>query len=342
MFPLNRHRPRRSLSTRYSGKSFRTLRAGLGFTAEPLVDDQVADVRSALLLLVGTVGFVLLIACANVANLQLARVATRGREIAVRAALGAGRGRIIRQLLTECLLLSVVSGALGLALGYFGVHALLRINPGDIPRIGEKGADVTMDWRVLGFTFGVSFLTGILFGLLPAIPASRADLSDSLRDSGSRSGRGVRENKARAVLVVTEMALALMLMAGSALLIRTYIALRAIAPGFEPHNVLTMDMWLDGPRFKRRLEWRNSRRSASSGSRVCQESRRLQQPVPFLSGQPIMTASRSKAALFRQTVIMVRPLGVASRQTISRYFGFLCFEDGRSTIATVQRLRSLC
>ncbi len=140
---------------------------------------------------------------------------------------------------------------MGFALGYFGVHALLAINPGNIPRIGEKGADVVMDWRVLAFTLGVSLLTVILFGLIPAIHASRADLNVTLKESGSRSGGGLRQNRARAILVVTEIALALILMAGSALMIRTYIALRTVAPGFDPHNMLTMDMSLDGPRFQK-------------------------------------------------------------------------------------------
>ncbi len=225
--------------------------AGESFTAERLEDDQVVSVRPALLLLAITVGFVLLIACANVANLHLARAAIRRREIAIRAALGAGRARILRQLLTESVLLSMGGGALGLALAYVGVHALLAMSPGNIPRIGEKGEDVAMDWRVLAFTLGVSLLTGILFGLIPAIQAARADLNFTLKEGGSRPGGGLRRNKAHAILVATEVALALVLLVGSALLIRTYIALRSVAPGFDPNNILTMDMWLDAPRFQK-------------------------------------------------------------------------------------------
>ena len=221
------------------------------FTAEPLRDTVIGDIRTSLLILLGAVSFVLLIACANVANLLLARATIRRREIAIRAALGAGRWRIIFQLLTESVLLSLCGGALGLALGYFGVRALLAMNPGNIPRIGEHGANVTMDWRVLVFTLLISILTGILFGLIPAFSASRSDLSVTLREGGTRSGSGLRQNKARSVLVITEMALALILLVGAALLIRSFAALRNVNPGFNTHNVLTMDMSLTGPRFEK-------------------------------------------------------------------------------------------
>jgi putative ABC transport system permease protein len=223
----------------------------LGFTAVPLRDTVIGSVRKAFLILAGAVAFVLLIACANVANLLLVRATLRGREIAVRAALGAGRGRIIRQLLTESVLLSVAAGALGLFLGYIGLHALLAINPGDIPRIGPQGSAVTLDWRVLVFTLLISLFTGILFGLIPAFNASRSDLSATLRETGARSGAGLRQNKARSILVITEMALALVLLVGAALMIRTFMELRAVNPGFDAHNVLVMDMSLAGARFEK-------------------------------------------------------------------------------------------
>ena len=229
----------------------RSLGPKNGFTVQSLEEAEVANVSSALLLLLGTVAFVLLIACANIANLLLARAAVRRREIAIRAALGAGRRRIINQLLTESVLLSLAGGLLGLVLGYFGVRALLAMNPGNIPRIGEKGAGLTMDWRVLVFTLVLSILTGILFGMIPAIHASRIDLNITLKESGSRSGSGFRQNKARAILVVTEMALALVLLVGSALLIRTYIALRNVQPGFDRHNILTMNMSLNDARYQK-------------------------------------------------------------------------------------------
>jgi putative ABC transport system permease protein len=219
--------------------------------ARPLRDAVVHDVRLALLILLGAVACVLLIACANVANLLLARATLRKREIALRAALGAGRRRIISQLLTESVLLSLGGGALGLLLGYLGVRALLAINPGDIPRIGEHAAAISLDWRVLGFTLLVSAVTGILFGLIPAFSASRSDLGLTLKESGSRTGTGLRQNKARSILVVTEMALALVLLVGAALLIRTFTVMRTVNPGFSPHKVLTMAMSLNGARFEK-------------------------------------------------------------------------------------------
>ncbi|MCU1314806.1 MAG: hypothetical protein JWN63_128, partial [Candidatus Acidoferrum typicum] len=221
------------------------------FTAEALRDTIVGDVRKALLVLLGAVSLVLLIACANVANLLLARATIRRREIAIRAAIGAGRGRLIRQLLTESVLLSLAGGLVGLGLGYFGVRGLLSINPGNIPRIGEQGSRITLDWRVLVFTLGVSVFTGVLFGLIPAFNASRTDLNATLKESGLRAGSGLRQNKARSILVVTEMALALVLLVGAALLIRTFGALRSVDPGFDARNVLTMQMSLTGARFNK-------------------------------------------------------------------------------------------
>ncbi len=222
-----------------------------GFGVQKLQDAIVSDVRSSLFVLIGAVSFVLLIACANVANLLLVRASGRRREIAIRAAVGAGRMRIIRQLLTESVLLSLAGGAFGLALGMVGVRALLAINPGNIPRIGEHGTAVTLDWRVLAFTLAVALLTGILFGLIPALEATRSDLSATLKESGGRTGTSFRQNKARSVLVVSEMALALILLIGAALLIRTFLALRSVDPGFNAHNVLTMQMSLTGPRFEK-------------------------------------------------------------------------------------------
>jgi predicted permease len=223
----------------------------MSFGVQPLRDSIVGDVRQLLLVLLGAVGMVLLIACANVANLLLVRATGRKREFAIRAALGASRARIVRQLLTESVLLAVTGGAAGLALGFAGVRALLAASPPGLPRIGEKGAAVGMDWRVLGFTLGVSVLTGIVFGLFPALSASRADLNSTLKESSNRSGTGFRQSKARSLLVVSEVSLALVLLVGSALLIRTFVALRGVDPGFNPHNVLTMDMSLTGERYQK-------------------------------------------------------------------------------------------
>jgi putative ABC transport system permease protein len=221
------------------------------FGAQPLRDSIVSGARSSLFVLLGAVGFVLLIACANVANLLLVRATGRKREFAIRAAMGAGRLRIIRQLLTESVVLSVAGGALGLALGYIGVRALLDVSPANLPRIGEHGASVALDWRVLAFTLGISFLTGIFFGLFPAIAASRPNLNSTLKESSNRSGTGFRQSKARSLLVISEVSLALILLIGAALLIRTFVALREVKPGFDSHNVLTMDMSLTGDRFSK-------------------------------------------------------------------------------------------
>jgi predicted permease len=157
----------------------------------------------------------------------------------------------MRQLLTESVLLSVIGGGVGLVLGLLGVRALLAINPGNIPRIGEHGSAVTLDWRVLLFTAAVALATGILFGLIPALEASRADLTATLKESSGRSGTGLRQNKTRSILVVTETALAIVLLIGAGLLIRTFIALRDVNPGFDSHDVLVMDMSLTGPRFQK-------------------------------------------------------------------------------------------
>ncbi len=221
------------------------------YGVQPLRDAVVSGVRSSLFVLLGAVGFVLLIACANVANLLLVRATGRKREFAIRSALGARRARIIRQLLTESVLLAVAGGALGLGLGFVGVRALLALNPGNIPRIGEHGAAVGMDWRVLLFTLGVSVFTGILFGLFPAIGAARPDLNTTLKESSNRSGTGFRQSKGRSLLVISEVSLALVLLIGAALLIRTYIALRGVNPGFDPHHVITMQMSLTGEKYQK-------------------------------------------------------------------------------------------
>jgi predicted permease len=219
------------------------------FSAEPLKDAIVGDVRSSLLVLIGAVSLVLLIACANVANLLMVRAAGRKREFAIRAAMGARPGRMVCQLLTESILLALAGGGLGLGLGFVGVRSLLSIRPGGIPRIGENGAGVSIDWRVALFTVGVSVLTGILFGLIPAFGASRPNLATTMNEGGSRSGFGVRQSKARSLLIVSEVGLALVLLVGAALFIRTFVALRTVNPGFNAHNVITMEMAPTGQRY---------------------------------------------------------------------------------------------
>jgi predicted permease len=236
-------------SNQYKQRYPNVLQRDEGFSVELLQNEIVRGVQSTLWILLGAVNFVLLIACANVANLMLVRATGRRREIAIRAAIGAGRGRIIRQLLTESVLLSLAGAIIGLVLGMIGIRALLALNTAGLPRMGEDGSVVTLDWRVLAFTLAVSIGTGVLFGLIPALQASCTDLSGTLKESSSRAGTGFRQNRARSILVVTEVALALILLVGSALLVRTAVALRAVNPGFDPGHVLTMRMSLSGERF---------------------------------------------------------------------------------------------
>jgi predicted permease len=219
------------------------------FGVERVQEVLVKNVRTTLIVLAGAVGFVLLIACANVANLLLVRATGRRREIAIRAAIGAGRGRIMRQLLTESVMLSLAGGSLGLFLGLAGMRALLSVNTAGLPRIGRDGMLVSVDWRVVVFAVLVSVGTGVIFGLIPALHATRADLSSTLKESAGRSGTGFRQNTVRSVLVIAEVALALVLLVGSALLIRTSLALRAVDPGFDASHVLTMRMSVSGSQF---------------------------------------------------------------------------------------------
>jgi putative ABC transport system permease protein len=234
----------------YRRKYPNALGPNAGFSVQPVREALARNVRSSLFVLAGAVSFVLLIACSNVANLLLVRATGRRREIAIRAAIGGSRWRIIRQLLTESVLLSIAGGLLGLALGVLGIKALLSVNTAGLPRVGEFGAAVGIDWRVVGFAFAVSLGTGVLFGLIPALQSSKTDLTSTLKESSGRSGTGFRQNKARSILVVTEVALALVLLIGSALLIRTAINLTRVDPGFDASNVLTMRMSLTGPEYQ--------------------------------------------------------------------------------------------
>ena len=224
------------------------------FTAISLRDALVGDVRPALLLLEGAVGFVLLVACANAGALALARASRRSPEIALRSALGASRTQLIRQLLTESILMAFGSGVIGLLLGFGGIRGLLALSPVDLPRAGANGSAIGLDWRVFLFTLVVSVFSGILFGLLPAMSASRADVMSLVKDTPVQSGMGFRRGGGRSVLVISQVALALVPLVGAGLLIRTFAATRTVDPGFDEDHVLTAEMALSGSGFERTAE----------------------------------------------------------------------------------------
>ena len=218
-----------------ASREFASILASFRIEVRPLTEEEVGDVRQPLYLLLGAVLFVLLIACANVANLLLARGSGRSREMAVRAAIGAGRRRIISQLLTETVLLSLLGGALGLLLAWWGIIALIHFAPADLPHANT----IHLDPLVLGFAFVVSMLAGIFFGLAPAIRASRINLSGSLKES-TRSLVPLRSRGLRSVLVFCEVALTVVLLVGAGLLLRSFAKLLDVNPGFDPANILTM------------------------------------------------------------------------------------------------------
>jgi putative ABC transport system permease protein len=221
------------------------VRNHASFSAEPTRTMASFGYRTPLLVLFGAIGFVLLIACANVANLLMSRAATRGKEIAIRTALGASRARLFRQLLTESLLLAVIGGALGLLFADWGLKLLLALAPADLPR----AQDISLDQWALGFTVVVSLLTGMLFGLAPAFQSSKADLNNSLKEAVGRATSGTARGRLRSTLAVGEIALSLVLLAGAALLIRTFANLLNTNPGFDPHPVLVLQTWTTNRKF---------------------------------------------------------------------------------------------
>jgi len=222
-----------------------------GMTVTGLQEQVVGDVRRALLVLLGSVALVLLIACANVANLLLTRAAGREKEVAIRTALGAGGLRIVRQLLTESILLAVLGGAAGLVIAQWTLYLVRTINPGNIPRLD----DIEINGAVLAFTFGISIVTGVLFGVAPAWRAMKVDLNTSLK-AGGRSGQsdgGLRlaRNRLRGLLVVFELALSLILLTGAGLLIRSFVRLQSVPPGFATEHILSMQVAVNGPKYQK-------------------------------------------------------------------------------------------
>jgi len=219
----------------------------MGWTARvsPLREEVAGPARPALLVLMGAVVFVLLIGCANIANLLLARATGRRKEIALRMALGAGRGRIIAQFLTESMLLALMGAGLGLVIGQWGISALTMLAPAYTP--GAESA--TIDARVLVFTMLIAFVTGAIFGIAPALGGAGIDVNESLKEGGRSSTAGGRRQRLRSALVVSEFALALVLLIGAGLLLRSFVRVLNIDPGFDPKNVLTMGISLDGPRY---------------------------------------------------------------------------------------------
>ena len=219
---------------------------GWGVIVLPLLERFVGEMRPTLYLLLAAVGFLLLIACANVANLLLARATLRRREVAIRSALGAGRWRIVRQLLTESALLSLLGGAVGLLLAEWGMDALIGASPASLPRIRE----VNLDWRVVGVAFGVSLVTGVLFGLLPALQAANLHLNEVLKDGGRGAADTARGKRVRGAIVVAEVALALTLLIGAGLMLRSFARLQNVNPGYNAENVLAVGLSIPAARYK--------------------------------------------------------------------------------------------
>ena len=235
-----------TVTARLSQEHTSTYRAGFGATVRSLHEDLVGNLRRAMLVLLGAVGLVLLIACANVAHLRLVSATSRYREFAIRAALGANRGRVVQQFLTENILLSLLGGAAGLALAVWVVRALVVLMPKDTPRLEE----IKLDYRVVLFTFATSLLTGIVFGLAPAFQAARTNLNDVLKEAGRSGSDTSRRLRLRNLLVVSEFALSLVLLIGAGLMIKSLLRLQEVKPGFDSANLLTMRVALPSSKYE--------------------------------------------------------------------------------------------
>ena len=281
----------RQLATQYPDDN-----EGLGITAVPLHEAMVSDIRKAFWLLLGAVGFVLLIACVNVANLLLARAAARESEIAVRTALGAGRARLVRQLLTESVLLGLAGGGLGLLLAVWGIEALMALEPAGIPRLSEVG----VDRAVIGFTMAVSLVTGLLFGMVPAFQSTRGGIASTLKEAGRGALTSRGGSRMRTTLVIAEVALAVMLLAGAGLMIRSFSRLAAVDPGFQVQPALTFSLSLPD-------------------SRYAEEARRIaffDQLLPKLEAIPGVSAAAAAVSLPLSGTSIVLTFEVAGRPPV--------------------------
>jgi predicted permease len=282
---------------------------GWGAIVRPLREGMVGDVRPALLVLLGAVGFVLAIACANVANLVMAKTVARRKEIALRSALGASRGRVLGQILVETLLLSLIGGAAGLVLASLAVKAIQASIGGELPRAG----DIRIDLPVLLFTLGVSVATGVLAGLAPAWRLTRANVNDALKQGGGRTDADSGGRGARQALVIAEVALALMLMVGAGLLLRSLSRLRSVDPGFEPRGLLNMTLAIPDEKYN------SPEKAAGFYDRLVQRIRALPgvsaagaiNTLPLTDGgstQPIVIDGRPAGQLSEQPEVAVRVL----------------------------------
>jgi len=309
---------------------------GWGASVIPLHDDLVGDVRTPLLVLLGAVAFVLLIACANLANLLLARTLGRGREIAVRSALGAGRGRIVQQLLVESVLLGIVGAAVGLLGASLGLNAIVSSIGQELPRVGE----ITIDGRVLAFTCAIGVLTGLLAGVAPAWRLTKGDINETLKRGLGRAGSEAGERLVRSGLVISEVALALVLLVGAGLLIRSLSHLQSVDPGFDPGNVLTMTVAI--PQSKYTTE--------DQQIRFFEQTLEHVRAVPGVEGAAVVDTLPMQGGSMQPVAIEgqpVRPLSeqteVAVRRMSSGYVGALRMRlvAGRDFTAADTRERPL-
>jgi predicted permease len=279
---------------------------GWGAVINPIREETVGDIRPALLMMLGAVGFVLLIACANVANLILARTLARRKEIAIRTAMGATRPRMIQQLLIETLVLSLTGGALGLVAAHFGIELLLKFFADKLPRMGEIGLSAP----VLGFTFALSIATGILAGLIPAFSMTRGDVNEGLKQGLGRTDADSGSTRTRSALVVVEVALSLVLLVGAGLMIRSLANLQKINPGFDTQNVLTMNVRIGKKQFYKASQEAQFFHQAFDRVRALPgvDSVGAVDDLPLMGGssQPVAIEGHAAAAMSEQPEVSVR------------------------------------